>query len=137
MINSKKENNLKGVLWVARILSTQIAIGILAFVFLPGILSHISHSIPWLAFTPSNIVVYGVFVIFVIIAWLFTRLGGILITGWGLGIIIFFLSGKMWLMFFIFGLPCLLCGILFLLSWNIAGKRTVEPEEALDDDQQV
>jgi uncharacterized membrane protein len=62
------------------------------------------------------------FTIFVIISWFYARLGGIMLTGWGVGIIIFFISFKMWLMFFIFGIPCLICGILFLLSWNTVYK---------------
>jgi hypothetical protein len=133
MSNSKKEKNQKLVLWVARILSSQIALGIIAFVFVPGFFGNLSHNIPWLAFTTGNIILYGMFVVNVIVSWFYVRLGGIMLTGWGLGIIIFFISFKMWLMFFILGLPCLICGILFLLCWNTITKDIPENDEILNE----
>lgn len=119
---NKQENtqvkNLSFLLWIARVLSSLIALFLLVFVFAPGIADLAGGQTTIQRESVLPILFFALFIAFAVLAWFNEKLGGYLMIFWGVCAIIYYLAISAEIMAMVAGLPFLICGGLFLLYWQ-------------------
>ena len=118
MTTNSETTTLKAVRWIARILSSLIAIFLILFVFLPGISEMIKGTSAVDNDSILPIIFFALFIVFVVVAWFNEKLGGFLMVFWGACVIIYYIAIGTFIMGMVGGLPFLICGFLFLLYWK-------------------